>query len=406
MNRPSDLPGLSVPGWSRAERGALIVLLLLLVGLFVFRAQSRRLDDSRIPLNADFVLIHVAGLRADALTPAELAADLGLPSEELLVWSNAYAPSGDARRSLLSLLRGDLVLNLEAQPGPGSLAARFSAAGWQTVFVGEGELPQAASHEFQRSYKADNPKLVPETLVEALSRSDVERPLLLMIHLGSTGRPLHTTTTDSEELTRSYRQRITDLRGDLARIAQALKGRTRPRIVTLAGGSGLELGGHPDAPDRPWQDHLRVPLLMSLQGASGLPRGELTTMVQSTDLTPTLFDLVDLRPTHELKVNRGPGAGRSLEALMHGWELPPVHEQLLFADVGHAAICDERWKLIAPVDAPWALREDAVMLFALEEDPTEQHDLAVNSPLGPVGTELLGQLRRRLARPEEAVAER
>ena len=199
MNRPSDLPGLSVPGWSRAERGALIVFLLLLVALFVFRVQSRRLDDSRVPLNADLVLIHVAGLRADALTPAELAADLGLPSEELLVWSNAYAPSGDARRSLLSLLRGDLVLNLESSPGPGSIAARFGAAGWQTVFVGEGDLPAAASHEFQRSYKADNLKIVPDTLAEALERSAVDRPLLLMIHLGSTGRPLHTTTTDDDD---------------------------------------------------------------------------------------------------------------------------------------------------------------------------------------------------------------
>ena len=137
-----------------------------------------------------------------------------------------------------------------------------------------------------------------------------------------------------------------------------------------------------------------------------MPRGELTAMVQSVDLTPTLLDLVDIRPTQEMKTHLSPGAGRSLEALMHGWELPPVHERLLFADVGHAAICDERWKLIVPVDAPWTLREEDLMLFALDEDPTEQHDLAVNAPLGPVGTELLGQLRRRLERPEEAVAER
>ena len=170
MNRPSDLPGLSVPGWSRAERGALIVFLLLLIALFVFRVQSRRLDDFGshwMPTSCSFMLL----AWADALTPAELSADLGLSFDELLVWSNAYAPSGDARRSLLSLLRGDLVLNLEAQPGPSSLAARFGAAGWQTVFVGEGELPQAASHDFQRSYKADNPKLILDTLAEALERS-------------------------------------------------------------------------------------------------------------------------------------------------------------------------------------------------------------------------------------------
>ena len=92
--------------------------------------------------------------------------------------------------------------------------------------------------------------------------------------------------------------------------------------------------------------------------------------------------------------------GRSLEPLMHGWALPPVHSELYFADIGHAAVRSQEWKLIGPVDAPWRLQESEILIFALGEDPGEHNSLARSAPLGPIGSGLLTRLRGRLNQPE------
>jgi hypothetical protein len=398
MNTPPDLPGLSASGWTVRERGALLALALLLLGLFVLRAETRRQDGARIPLAADVVVIHVAGLRADALPSASLAADLGLDPDRVLSWSQAFSPSGDARRSLLSVLRGDLVLNLDHAPGPGSLAARFGGAGWQTYFVGEGVVPPRAAEEF--SHRVDLPSLaaVPGAVDEVVA-SATTSPLFLVIHLGSPGDTLHTTTTESTQLRASYNQRMQRVRGTLARIGQALTPRLGPRIVAVVGGSGLELGGHPGAPNRPWDDHLRVPMVMGMQQGQGLPWGQHSTLVQTSDLAPTLLDLMDLRSSDEHASDSSDVSARSLEPLIHGWATPPVHQRLFFADVGHAAVRTAEWKLISPVNAPWKLQTESTMLFAMSEDPEERSDLASERLLGPVGSDLLNRLRLQLSRP-------
>jgi arylsulfatase A-like enzyme len=137
-----------------------------------------------------------------------------------------------------------------------------------------------------------------------------------------------------------------------------------------------------------------------MQNGTGLPFGRHTALVQTTDLTPTLLDLMDLRePSPEVDEVR-PATGVSLEALVHGWTRPPVHDRLYFADIGHAAVRTRDWKLISPVSAPWQLRDESAMLFALSEDPSEHFNLVGDRKLGPVGDELLGSLRAQLARPE------
>ena len=60
----------------------------------------------------------------------------------------------------------------------------------------------------------------------------------------------------------------------------------------------------------------------------------------------------------------------------------------------------DSWKLISPVLAPWQLREEAALLFALGEDPSEQFNLAAGRRLGPTGRHLVDGLRAQLARPE------
>jgi hypothetical protein len=73
---------------------------------------------------------------------------------------------------------------------------------------------------------------------------------------------------------------------------------------------------------------------------------------------------------------------------------------LFFADIGYAAVRTNAWKLISPVAAPWQLRDESAMLFALGEDPAEQFDLVTERRLGPVGRDLLDRLRVQLSRPE------
>ncbi len=369
-------------GWSGRDKAAAAALLLVLLGLFFVRAETRRPDPSRVPLGLDVLVIHVGGLRADAVGAADLASDLGLPPEDLLVFERAFAPSGDARRSLLSALRGELVLNLDAAPGPGSLADVAP----NSVLIAEGELPAKAGDSFDVVVPVADRAAAPDALAAAL-RDRPDRPVLAFVHLGSSARPLHADTTESGRLRDRYFRLVGDLRGTVARVAQAASSRDRPQLVVLAGASGMELGGHPEAPDRPWDSHLRVPFVMGLRGGAGLPTGARRAIVSTADLAPTVLDLLDLKG----------GRGTSLEPFVHGWERGPVHTSLVFADRHFAGVRTEEWKLTVPVDAPWRPRTAEATLHSLAEDPEEAHDLAsAGRGLGPVGEELLAVLQAGL----------
>ena len=395
------LPQLSPSGWTGKERALLVVLVLILTGLFVLRAQTRRPDPSRVPQRPDVLVIHVGGLRSDAAPAETLAVDLGLRGHELLVFPQAFAPSGDGRRSLLSLLAGDLVLNLDAAPGPESLAPTLSKAGWTTLLVAEGELPPGASKGFDHVGESNVEGNALAHLRRLMGASPADRPVLAVVHLGTSDRALHARTTESTALRAEYDTLVHDIRGRIADLARTAW-RDRPGLVVLAGASGMELGGHPDAPDRPWDSHLRVPLLIGLRGGAGMPLGIHRAMVQTTDVAPTLLDLLDLRDRATRDADGQGRTGVSLEPLVHGWSRAPVHERLFFADRHHVAVREVSWKLIAPVQAPWHVDAERSQLYSLSEDPREAFDLAADRPLGPVGTGLLQALREQLARPEAA----
>jgi arylsulfatase A-like enzyme len=141
-------------------------------------------------------------------------------------------------------------------------------------------------------------------------------------------------------------------------------------------------------------------MVMGMQQGEGLPWGHHGTLVQTPDLALTLMDLMDLRSNAERRGDGEERSARSLKPLIHGWTTPPVHERLFFADIGHAAVRTKDWKLISPIEAPWQLRDESVMLFALGDDPAEQHDLVSERRLGPAGRDLLQRLRAQLDRPE------
>jgi len=374
-------------GWSRRDQALVAALLVVLVGLFALRAETRRPDPSRVPRGLDVLVLHVGGLRADAVSVADLASDLGMEPSELLVFELAFAPSGDARRSLLSALRGDLVLNLDAAPGPGSLAF---ADGWHSILVTEGDTPAGAREGFDVVVDAASRSATPDALTSAL-REAGDGPVLAVVHLGGSAAPLHTDTTSSGTLQGRYAALVVELRGTIARLAQAASVRDRPLLVVAAGANGMELGEHPETPDRPWDSHLRVPFVLGLKGAAGLPTGPRRALVSTADLAPTVLDLLDARTTV---------IGTSLEPFIHGWEQPPVHPRLVFADRHFAGVRTEAWKLIVPVAAPWRPQAVSASLYALEEDPGETWDLAKDRRLGPVGEELLAALVTGLRAPE------
>ena len=400
---PTPEPPLTPAGWSRRESLLLLGLGAAFVALFVLRVQTRRIDSARGPLRPDILVLHVDELRSDAASTEALSADLGLDPARLLVFDQAFAQSPDGRRSALSALRGDLALNLDRPPGPGSLPAVLGAAGWSTLLFGPPSLAAAAGPDFGLASSVDR-----EALAPALSGAVAgqEEPVFAFVHLPPAGPPLHATTTDARALQAAYRERVAELRRRIASLSAAFDRPDRPQILVLLGGSGAELGEHPDEPERLHDTRLRVPWLIGLRNGGGLPYGRFSALVQSADLAPTLLDFVDLRSQER---RRGDGVERdgvSLEPLVQGWTVPPVHERLVFAGPSGVAVRTRTWKLSASVDAPWQLRRIGVRLHALDEDPGERSDLAVDRDLGPVGLGLLEALEERLQRPDLVTAAR
>jgi len=387
-------------GWSSRERLSIAVLVLLLEALVWRRLDSRRPDGARIPASPDIVVIHPAGLRADAVAPADLAADLGFPLEQLLYWPNAFAQSSDGLRSALSLLHGDLALDLGRLPGPDSLVPRLRDAGYFTALVDDGgALRERVGAQFQLAEGAARVGDVAGAVSRSWSSRPAGAPAFLLVNLSFAGAPLHSDTTDAAQLEERYRARIAELRGLIAQISQATSLSGRPQLVVLLGASGLELGEHPEDTESPYDTHLRVPFLVGLRGARGLPWGTQPDLVQSADLSPTLLDLLDLRTRAQQRRDDSETLGRSLKARSHGWSSAAVHEVLYLAADNHVAARSLDWKLISGVTKPWKISASAARLYSVTEDPGEYNDLSEEGTLGPVGRDLFDGLEAWLSRP-------
>lgn len=338
-----------------------------------------------MPLRPDVLVLHPAQL-SSAVETSALAADLGLEPDRLLVFEQAFSQSTQGVRSALSALSGDVALNLDRELGDDALARALQAAGWRTLLVGPPELIAVAGAGFDGAV-VDDGDGAPELLAQALAAS--RQPVFAFVHRAG-GAPLHADTTDATELQRRYAGRLAGLHAWIARCSHAFL-RGRPQLLVVLGAGGVELGEHPAEPGLPWDPQVRVPFVLGLRGASGLPTGVRDAAVQSADMAPTLLDFFDLP-------FRGGADGASLEPLAHGWTSKRPHEQLLLVAPGHVALRTERWKLVVPVDAPWQVREGQARLYALDEDPSESRPLP-GEP-GPVAGGMLDALRRRLARPE------
>jgi len=387
-------------GWSRGEKLCIAALLLVVVALVWLRVDTRRPDSARIPASPDIVIIHPAGLRADAVSLTSAAADLGLTEDELLYWPNAFSQSSDELRSALSLLSGDLALNLDHQPGPASLVPRLAESGYFTALVDDsGLLEQRVGSIFSVAESAIGSGALAAATERLWSSRPAGKPALLMAHISFAGGPLHDDTTEATELRSRYLERVAELRGVIAQVSQVSSRSSRPQLVVLLGASGLELGEHPDATEAPFDTHLRVPFVVGLRGASGLPVGSQPSLVQSADLSPTLLDFLDLRSRAEQSQDGTISLGRSLEPSSHSWSSGPVHEVLYLVGARHVAARSMEWKLISPVTRPWQISAQTSRMYSLAEDPGEHEALGQESGLGPMGSMMFTGLQAWLNRP-------
>ena len=376
------------------------MLLAFLVGLIGLRISTRRSDTARIPASADVVVLHAAGLRADSFSAVELAGDLGLPFEQLLYWPNAFSQSTDPLRSSLSLLSGDLALDMDRKPGPSTLVPRLHAAGYLTSLVSDSEaLHERVGELFDFASRVAGPEQLVDESARLWTETTAKGPSFLLVDVNFAGTPLHAETTAAAQLKEGHSKRLSLLRGILAQISQATSRSSRPQLIALLGSSGLELGEHPNDTESPFDPHLRVPFILGLRSASGLPVGVQPGLVQSADLAPTLLDLLDRRSRAEKKSDDFLRRGRSLEPSTHGWTEGPVHEVLYLASAQHVVARTSDWKLISEVEEPWTINRKSSRLYSLSEDPGESRDLLSEGSMGPVAEELFDELQTWLLRP-------
>ncbi|MBJ95582.1 MAG: hypothetical protein CMP23_14055 [Rickettsiales bacterium] len=386
--------------WSRRNLRLIALLCTFLMLLMWLRLETRRPDSGRLPSNIDVVVFHIAGLRADALSTKDLASSLGLDRDQLLFWPQAFAQSSVALHSSLSMLQGDLALDLDRSPGPESLVPRLRDAGYQTLLVTDSSaLHKRTAALFDQAALSPDTKNLLENVERLWAESSQPGPRFLMLDLNVSGQPLHARTTEAVALRHAYAERIEDLSGVLAQLAQLTAPNNAGQLTVLLGASGLELGEHPQQTETPFDPHLHVPFVMGLRQATGLPIGRQPGLVQSADLAPTLLDLLDLRTQQQRTRDQAQRLGRSLEASCHGWSEGPVHQVLYLAGPNHLVARTPDWKLISAVTPPWQMERSSAHLYSLAEDPQEHSNLLSTGPMGPVAEKLYSGLNGWLSSP-------
>ena len=395
---PSDLPP---AGWSGRERLALVLLLAALGALVFVRSQTRRADSARTPLDLDVLVIHAAGLRAEAATTTGLANDLDFDPADMLLWVNAFSQGTNARRSAQSLLAGDLARDLDAPMESLALQRRLADRGWRTVLIDDSSTLAPLGDTFDLSVSIDEAEAAPAA-VAAQWPTGSEPPTFAFVHLGFGEEPLHSDTTEAYVLQERYRLRLRRIREVVGGVARAARS-DRAQLVILLGANGLALGEHPTTTELPHDETVRVPFLLGLRNAGGLPTGEFPALVQSADVAPTVLDILDLRTRAERSDDGSERVGRSLEPHIHGWKTGPVHDHVVLFGVQHVAVRTAEWKLIAPIDPPLRPRRTGAQLYSLREDPGEAHDLLDGAEPGPVSDSLFSILADRFGEPRAAL---
>ncbi|MBI4602964.1 MAG: sulfatase [Planctomycetes bacterium] len=158
----------------------------------------------------------------------------------------------------------------------------------------------------------------------------------------------------------------------------------------LAGGSaGLLREGKGST----WEGGMRVPGIAWWPGKVSAGR-LITNVVSSLDVFPTFLTLAGIEPPRDRAID-----GREVSALLLGTAAPPEAPFFYYRDETLMAVRKGPWKahvLTRPgYGAAEPKRHDPPLLFQLERDPSEVHDVAKQHP--EVVRDLLGEVERHRA---------
>ena len=140
----------------------------------------------------------------------------------------------------------------------------------------------------------------------------------------------------------------------------------RDTIIVFTSDHGEMLGDHYCwAKGRPLEGSARIPMLLSAPARYGLKEGTVLDAVGThADLMPTLLDMADVPVPETVD-------GCSLLPLMQGKTTKPVRPYLHIEHSGYdQGLTDGVWKYA------WSPSDGRELLFHLEEDPGELHNLA------------------------------
>jgi arylsulfatase A-like enzyme len=181
------------------------------------------------------------------------------------------------------------------------------------------------------------------------------------------------TEDDVRRQLHDYYSLITGMDRDIGRLMETLdqQSLTTNTLVVFTSDQGIALGSHGlMGKQNLHEDTQRVPFLVAGPGVS---KGRSKALVYLHDLFPTLSELAGAEAPQDID-------GKSLAPILSG-KATKVRDSLVTAYTNtQRAIRDDRWKLIR---FPQINRQ---LLFDLEKDPHELHDLAGNeNHFGEIG---------------------
>jgi arylsulfatase A-like enzyme len=233
-------------------------------------------------------------------------------------------------------------------------------------------------------------ELIAREAVRLIEKRDRARPLFLYVPFNAPHAPLEAPprymdhyAKIADQDRRTYAAMVEYMDDGIGRILGALdsEGMARDTLVFFFSDNGGQTGqggnNHPlrGAKRTTYEGGLRVPAVMRWPGK--LPAGAVSRQLWSVmDVFPTFCAAVGVAPR-----NRLPFDGRNLWPVIAAGRTEPRRNLFFCTGSGNRflyALCDAEWKLVRTIS-----RQDGTAaneLFRVEEDETEQKDLAAQYP--------------------------
>ncbi|NUM52193.1 MAG: sulfatase-like hydrolase/transferase [Candidatus Hydrogenedentes bacterium] len=292
-------------------------------------------------------------------------------------------------------------------PATHTLPRAMREAGYATLHAGKfGNSPKKVTEEFDTSVDPGHSEGVANAVIDFIRTRPADKPMFIYmagpephdpqfapeefyaqykpedIPLPAAFAPYHPFDngwmTGRDEMTLPFPRTPENIRGKLARyyasiayldaqfgrVVQALKdaGEYDNTLFVIAADNGLSLGEHGLLGKQNVYEFggMHVPLVFA---GPGISKGETNALAYLMDLFPTVFGLTGTPLQSRVE-------GRDLSPVIRG-EAKGVRDWLYTAyEKGQRAITDGRWKLIKFPHI------DKTVLFDLQADPHEEHDLA------------------------------